>query len=76
VVLDGDSLAHTWPGGMDRKRLDLIERNLLHCAEGYRIWGAQYCFCNPPSGRRARCARGRAGRSHDGPAPAEIRPHR
>jgi predicted kinase len=46
VVLDGDSLAHTWPGGMDRKRLDLIERNLLHCAEGYRIWGAQYCFCS------------------------------
>ena len=44
VVLDGDALAQTMPGGMDRKRLDLVERNLLHCAEGYRIWGAQYCF--------------------------------
>ena len=44
VVLDGDSLAQTWPGGIDRKRLDLVERNLIACAEGYRIWGAQYCF--------------------------------
>lgn len=44
VVLEGDALAQTWPGGMDRKRLDLVERNLIACAEGYRIWGAQYCF--------------------------------
>lgn len=44
VVLDGDDLAMTNPGGTDRKRLDLIERNILHCAEGYRLWGAQYCF--------------------------------
>lgn len=44
VVLDGDALGQTMPGGLDRKRLDLVERNLLHCAEGYRMWGAQYCF--------------------------------
>lgn len=46
VVLDGDSLAMTHPGGTDRKRLDLIERNMLHCAEGYRLWGAHYSFCS------------------------------
>lgn len=46
VMLDGDDLAMTNPGGTDRKRLDLIERNILHCAEGYRLWGAQYCFCS------------------------------
>lgn len=46
AVLDGDDLVMTYPGGIDRKRLDLIERNIVHCAEGYRQWGAQYCFCS------------------------------
>jgi len=46
AVLDGDHLAMTYPGGTDRRRLDLIERNIVHCAEGYRQWGAQYCFCS------------------------------
>lgn len=46
VTLDGDDLARTFPGGVNRKRLDLIERNIIHCAEGYRQWGAQYCFCS------------------------------
>lgn len=46
VMLDGDDLAMTNPGGTDRKRLDLIERNIVHCAEGYRLWGAEYCFCS------------------------------
>ena len=46
AMLDGDQLALTFPGGTDRKRLDLIERNIVQCAEGYRQWGAQYCFCS------------------------------
>jgi predicted kinase len=46
AFLDGDDLAMTFPGGTDRKRLDLIERNIVHCADGYREWGAQYCFCS------------------------------
>lgn len=44
AVLDGDALSMTRPGGTDRDRLDLVEANLVACAENFAAWGAEYLF--------------------------------
>jgi len=44
ALLDGDAVSFVSPGGLDPRRLDLVENNIASCLFNYREWGAAYVF--------------------------------
>lgn len=46
AILDCDALSMTYPGGAVAERLQLVEDNLVACAQNFDRWGADYlCTC-------------------------------